>query len=291
VRDNALKWWLVLPALAVMAVTLGYPLVQALWYSLHEWQLSDSPDLGPFVGMDNYRLILSDDPEFWTSVRVTLVFTAASVILTLVTAMALALLLAGSGRLETGARTLLVIPFAMSPALVGVSWRFLLNPEFGAAAVGLGALAPPLRDAQILANPALAMAALVATDVWHWAPYFMLMFVGALATLPQDTIDSAQVDGAGGARTFFDVVLPQLKPVLAVAVLLKTIFSLKALDQVVTLTGGGPGVATSTLSHLIYQVAFRYYDLGYAAAMAFLLAAVMAVLAVVYSRTVAERRA
>ncbi len=290
-RDNALKWWLVLPALAVMAVTLGYPLVQALWYSLHEWQLSDSPDLGPFVGMDNYRLILSDDPEFWTSVRVTLVFTAASVILTLVTAMGLALLLAGSGRLETGARTLLVIPFAMSPALVGVSWRFLLNPEFGAAAVGLGALAPPLRDAQILANPALAMAALVATDVWHWAPYFMLMFVGALATLPQDTIDSAQVDGAGGARTFFDVVLPQLKPVLAVAVLLKTIFSLKALDQVVTLTGGGPGVATSTLSHLIYQVAFRYYDLGYAAAMAFLLAAVMAVLAVVYSRTVAERRA
>jgi multiple sugar transport system permease protein len=241
--------------------------------------------------MDNYRLILSDDPEFWTSVRVTLVFTAASVILTLVTAMGLALLLAGSGRLETGARTLLVIPFAMSPALVGVSWRFLLNPEFGAAAVGLGALAPPLRDAQILANPALAMAALVATDVWHWAPYFMLMFVGALATLPQDTIDSAQVDGAGGARTFFDVVLPQLKPVLAVAVLLKTIFSLKALDQVVTLTGGGPGVATSTLSHLIYQVAFRYYDLGYAAAMAFLLAAVMAVLAVVYSRTVAERRA
>jgi multiple sugar transport system permease protein len=135
------------------------------------------------------------------------------------------------------------------------------------------------------------MAALVASDVWHWAPYFMLMFIGALAALPQETVEAAQVDGASRLRLFFEVVLPQLKPVLAIAILLKAIFSLKVLDQVVTLTNGGPGTATETLAHFVFQTAFRWYDLGYAAAVAYLLAAVMAVLAVVYSRLVMDQRA
>lgn len=287
--DRQLKIWLVLPALLVVAATLLYPLVSAVVISLHDWNLGRSSTLGPFVGAENYARALTDDPEALGSLRVTAVFTVLSVTATLVLAMAMALLLAGNGRLEANVRTLLVIPFAMSPALVGVSWRFLLNPEFGAVSASLGALVPPLKNTAVLADPTLAMAALVLTDVWHWAPYFMLMFIGALASLPQETVEAAQVDGASRTRIFFEVVLPQLKPVVAIAVLLKVIFSLKALDQVVTLTGGGPGVATETLSHFIYQTAFRWFDLGYAAAVAYLLAAAMAVLAALYFRLLDEK--
>ena len=104
-------------------------------------------------------------------------------------------------------------------------------------------------------------------------------------------MDAAEVDGAGSLRAFFQIVLPQMRPVLAIAILLKTIFSLKMLDQVVTMTGGGPGTSTVTLPYSIYETAFRFFDLGYAAAVAYLLAAVMLVLAVIYSRMVMERAA
>lgn len=290
-RDRALKYGLLAPALVVIAVTLVYPLVQSFWYSLHDWNLGRQATLGPFVGIGNYREILTDDPDFWNSVAVTLTFTIPSVVLTLGIALALAMLLAGGRRLEVNVRTLMVIPFAMSPALVGISWRFMLSPEFGAVDALLKAVFPPLRGVAILADPTLAMGALIAVDVWHWAPYFMLTFVGALASLPQDTIDAAQMDGAGGVRVFFEVILPQLRPVLGIAILLKTIFSLKMLDQVVTMTAGGPGTSTVTLPYQVYQTAFRFFDLGYAAAISYLLAAVMLVLAVIYSRAVMERAA
>jgi len=289
-QDRVLKYWLIAPALLVIAGTLLYPLVSALWYSLHEWKLSESPTLGPFVGLDNYVLAITDDPDLLNSGWVTLVFTILSVVCTLTVAMALAVLLAGNTRLEINTRTLLVIPFAMSPALVGVSWRFLLNPEFGGFTAVIGAVIPSLKGASFLADPDLAMAALIICDVWHSAPYFMLMFIGALASLPQETVEAAQVDGASKFRLFFEVILPQLKPVLAIAVLLKIIFSLKVLDQVITLTNGGPGTSTETLAHFIYQTAFRWYDVGYAAATAYLLAALMAVFAAIYFQLITERR-
>lgn len=284
-----LKYALLAPALLIIAVTLVYPLLQSFWYSLHDWNLGRQATLGPFVGLRNYRQILTDDPDFWNSVRVTLLFTLPSVALTLGIALAMAMLLSGGRAIEVNVRTLMVIPFAMSPALVGVSWRFLLNPEFGAADAVLKWLIPPLHGIPLLAEPTFAMVSLIAVDVWHWAPYFMLTFVGALASLPQETIDAAEMDGAGRLRAFFEVILPQMRPVLAIAILLKTIFSLKMLDQVVTMTSGGPGTATVTLPYAIYETAFRFFDLGYAAAIAYLLAAVMLVLAVIYSRMVMER--
>jgi multiple sugar transport system permease protein len=289
-QDRHIQYWLVLPALLVIAGTLLYPLVSGLWYSLHEWNLSDSPRLGPFVGMENYVRAITDDPDLLDSGLVTATFTVLSVVATLTSAMALALLLAGNGRLEINTRTLLVIPFAMSPALVGVSWRFLLNPEFGGFSALLGTLIPSLKGVSLLADPTLAMVALVLCDVWHSAPYFMLMFIGALASLPQETVEAAQVDGASRFRLFFEVILPQLKPVLAIAVLLKIIFSLKVLDQVITLTNGGPGTSTETLAHFIYQTAFRWFDVGYAAATAYLLAALMAVFAALYFQLLTEKR-
>ena len=238
IPDRFLKYALIAPALLICAATLFYPLAQSFWYSLHDWNIGQQASVGKFVGLENYWNLVTDDAAFWVSIKVTLLFTVPSVVLTIAVSLGMAMLLTGSGPIEVNARTLLVIPFAMSPALIGVSWRFLLNPEFGAVDAALKAIFPWLADTPILSHPTLAMVALIAVDLWHWVPYFMLTFIGALAGLPQDTLDAAQIDGAGPVRTFFEVVLPQLFPVVAIALLLKTIFSLKMLDQVVTMTSG-----------------------------------------------------
>ena len=287
--DRYLKYTLLAPAFLICAATLFYPLIQSFWYSLHDWNLGRQSTVGNFVGLENYWNLLTDDPVFWASIKVTLLFTVPSVFLTIALSLGMAMLLVGSGPLEVNARTLLVIPFAMSPALIGVSWRFLLNPEFGPVDAGLNLLVPSLAHTPILSHPNLAMAALIAVDLWHWVPYFMLTFIGALAGLPQDTIDAAQIDGAGRIRTFFEIILPQLFPIVAISLLLKTIFSLKMLDQVVTMTAGGPGTSTDTLSHVIYTTAFRWYDIGYGSAIAYFLAIAMMILAMMYSRYVLAR--
>ncbi|ASL49043.1 sn-glycerol-3-phosphate transport system permease protein UgpA (plasmid) [Burkholderia sp. AD24] len=288
--DRYLKYGMLGPALCVCFLTLGYPLVQSFWYALHDWNILQQHSVGRFVGLQNFIDLLHDS-DFLASVRTTLLFAVPSIVLTICVSLGLAMLFSGSGWMETEMRTLLVIPFAMAPALVGVSWRFMLSPEFGVIDavirfVTRGALSHP-----VLADPTSAMIALIAIDLWHWAPYFMLMFVGALAALPKETLEAAEIDGAGPLRIFFEVTLPQLKPVLAIAVLLKAIFSLKMLDQVVTLTSGGPGTSTQTLPYFIYQTAFHWYDMGYAAAAAYLLAGVMLVLAMLYSRYILGRNA
>lgn len=285
-KDSTLKWGLLGPAMLIAAAMLFWPISQSFWYSLHDWNLSQSPELGPFVGIENYVRLLTDDPEFWHSAWISALFAFFSVTVTISVAMGMALLLQGNTRLEVNVRSVLVLAFAMSPALVGISWRFLLSPEFGAADALLKWLIPSLRDVPILANETMAMIALVLVDTWHWAPYFMLSFIGALAALPQETVEAAQVDGARKGRIFFQIVLPQLKSVLAVAILLKTIFSIKMLEQVITMTKGGPGDSTATVPFLVYETAFKWYDFGYAAAMAYFLTFVMLVLAFIYFRMI-----
>ena len=181
---------------------------------------------------------------------------------------------------------LLILPFVMSPALIGISFRFFLNPEFGVLQHVLGLLIPALQGKVWLADRALAMAAVVAADVWHWAPYMTLVVLGGLAAIPQETQEAAQVDGASSWAVLRDITLPQLLPVLGVVVVLKTVFALKAFDTLFTLSNGGPGTATQTLAYFVYHTAFNYYDMGYAAAAAYLLTALLLVLSGFYLRLV-----
>jgi multiple sugar transport system permease protein len=205
-------------------------------------------------------------------------------------ALGLAILLVPGGRLRSGVQTLLILPFAMSPALIGVSFRFMFNPEFGLFDAFFGALIPPLADVSWLANPTLAFSVCVMADVWGWIPFLTLVLIGGLASIPQDTIEAAQVDGAGAWRVFKDVTLPQLLPVLAVVIILKSIFSLKTFDQIYMLTNGGPGTATQTLSHYIYFNGMKYGQVGYASSVAWLMVIPMIFLTYAYAKFVFRKR-
>ncbi len=282
--------WLLAPALLFVAAMALFPLGSALVLSFRQWRLTKSTEPGPFIGLENYVLLFTDDPDFLESLWATFVFVTSDVAATLAVALGAALLLRRAGRVNSLARVLLILPFVMSPALIGISFRFFLNPEFGIAQFLIGQVVPALEGKVWLANRTLAMIAVVASDVWHWAPYMTLVILGGLASIPAETEEAARVDGASEWAVFRDVTLPQLLPVLGIVLVLKTVFALKAFDTIFTLTNGGPGTSTQTLAYFVYHTAFNYYDMGYAAAAAWVLTALLLALSGFYLRLLFRKR-
>ena len=288
-RDATLKYALVAPAVLVVFATAVWPLAESLRYSFHAGRLSRPDFPQAFIGAENYVWAFLEEPAFWNSVWVTLVFTLVTVALTTALALGFALLLAPGGRFRVGVQSLLILPFAMSPALIGVSFRFMFNPEFGLFDAFFGTLFPGLANASWLSDPTLAFWVVVMADVWGWIPFLTLVLIGGLASIPQETLEAGRIDGASGARILRDITLPQLKPVLAVVIILKAIFSLKTFDLVYMLTNGGPGDATQTLSHYVYFNGFKYSNIGYSAAVAWLMVIPMLGLTWAYTRLVFAR--
>ena len=289
IRRIPIHVWLLAPALSFVAAMALFPLGYSALLSFRTWKLAQRDTPGDWVGVSNYVDLLTDDPEFIDALVATAIFVVADVVATIALSLVAALLLRREGRLASLARVALILPFVMSPALIGISFRFFLNPEFGIVHYLLGALLPPLADTVWLADRVLAMAAVVASDVWHWAPYMTLVVLGGLAAIPRETEEAARIDGASSWAVLRDITLPQLLPVLGVVLILKTVFALKAFDTIYTLSSGGPGTTTQTLAYFVYQTAFNYYDMGYAAAGAWLLTALLLGCAFFYLKLVFRR--
>lgn len=284
-RGKHTVYFLMLPALLVLGATTVYPFVNALITSFRVWRLDTSPTPGPFVGFDNYARVFTD-ANFLNSAIVTVNYTIISVAISVVLGLAIALLLNRKGTLYTILKVCLILPYAMAPALKGYSWRFMLNPYFGILDAIFDFVFPWWQEVVWLGQPGWALFWLAMTEVWGWAPYIGLVFIGALDSLPSQVFDVAKVDGASRVQTFFYITLPMLRPIVVMVTLLKIIFSVRQFDAVVTMTGGGPGRATETVNYFIYREGFRFFDMGYASALAYLLVAAMVVFAFLYIRTV-----
>ena len=311
--------WLLTPAVALLLITTTYPLLYALVNSFRFWVLS-RPGQERWVGLANYARAF-DDTTFLNSLLVSLNYTFIAVVFSVSLGLAIALLLQQGSRLHTFVKVLLIFPFAVSPALKGFSFRFMLDSNsgvfdaiadqfirfFGAIftlgglidypsfAIGgwevgrltlIPALKFPITTATVwLGDGFWALFWMAMSEVWGWAPLFALMFLGALGSISEDIFNAARIDGAGSWRIFWNITLPLLRPVLLIVILLKIIFSLRMFDQVVTMTGGGPGRATQTVNHLIYQVGFgRSLDMGYASALAYILVIALSIFAFLYVR-------
>ena len=285
-----MRYLLLVPALVIVLGTTLWPLGSAIATSFRNWRLKRSPVPQGWVGLDNYAFAF-EEPEFWNALQVTAMFVTLDVVIAVAVSLGLALLLRRAGVLQSLTRAVLILPFAMSPALIGVSFRFMFNGEYGVLAKGIGWLVPPLVDVIWLASPGYAMAALILSDVWHWFPYLTLIFLGGLAAVPVETEEAALIDGATPWQITRLVVLPQIKGVIAVALLLKTIFALKMFDSVQTLTGAGPGITTQTLAHYVYTIGFVHYDMGHASALAIVLTAILVGIGIVYTRLVMPPKA
>ena len=145
------------PAFLLVAFTTVYPLLTSFWTSFHEFNLTRGIEMGPFIGLENYNEAFNYDPNFWTVMRVTAKFVLLDVSLTILAALGLALFLLRAGFGKSILRTVIILPFAMSPALIGISWRFMLNPEYGAFARSIGAVFPFMVDVDYFASPGLAL--------------------------------------------------------------------------------------------------------------------------------------
>jgi multiple sugar transport system permease protein len=289
-RSRYTKFVLLAPALLAVLLTTTYPLLNALVTSFRDWRLNRGPRPRAWVGLDNYARAFSDD-GFINSVSVTLIFTVLSVVLSLVLGLGIALLLNKPGWRYMALKSVLFFPFAISPALKGFSWRFMLNPEYGLYTNLIGFVFPPLKDFVWLSTTADALFWIAISEVWGWSPLMALMFIGALGAISPEIHEAANLDGAGRWSAFRSITLPLLAPVLLIVTLLRVISSLKMFDQVVTLTGGGPGRSTQTINYYIYQIGFRNLDMGYASALAIILVLTLSLFAFGYVYTLLGKRA
>jgi len=268
-------WWLMAPALVMFAANCIFPLAYAVVVSLKNYQML-IPVPARFIGIRNFLHIFGD-PLFWSSLKVTASFIAGVVVLQFPAGFALALLLRGMRRFQTLAATLLLIPTIIASSVAAFQWSQLFNYQFGPLnfLLGLFGLGQPTWTA----SPTLALPSLLLVDFWEWTPFMMLLLLAGLHALPGDIIEAARVDGSRRWQIVWRIYLPLLRPVIGIALVLRVLMSFKTFDIIYVLTAGGPGASTENLAYYTYIVGFRYFNLGYASALAILQLIVVAVLA------------
>jgi multiple sugar transport system permease protein len=277
------KYLLLGPALLIVLATVAYPISSAFVTSFRRWRLGQSLEPEGFVGIDQYVRAFTD-PIFLNSAYVTTIYTLLTVALSLVLALGMALVLHGPGKLKAVVKVTLILPYAVAPALKGFSWRFMLNDAYGVYDWLLTVLFPFTDGIVWLAEPFWALFWMAMSEVWGWAPLLALMFLGAMSGISPEVHEAAHVDGANRWQQLSRITLPMMLPVIVIAALLKAIFSVKMFDQVVTMTGGGPGRSTQTINYVIYQQGFTFLDMGYASAQAIILVVGLSIFAGVYVR-------
>jgi multiple sugar transport system permease protein len=250
-------YFLLAPALVLVFGLFFYPLFDGIRASLHAYQFGHQAES---VGLQNYIDTLKD-PHFQDSLITTLKFVAIVVPLETALGLALALLCVQELPFLRFVRATLVIPMVLMPVVVAAMFRLIYASDVGLLAKLTG------EPVSILSQPTSAFLGVVALDVWEWTPLMFLILLAGLQSLPRDPAEAARMDGAGTWRVFVDVTLPLLKPVMAVAIVLRTIESFGTFDQAFVLTQGGPGRSTQLISLYGYEVMFKFQQVGFAAAM------------------------
>jgi multiple sugar transport system permease protein len=279
-RELLLPLLFIAPAVAVLLALSIYPLVYSVTISLQR----DSP-AGIAWGLGNFARLVTDN-FFWTAMAHTFVYAVAALACEFVLGLGLALLLNAQIRGRGFFRASLLVPMMLPAVVVGVVWRLMLNPNFGAINGTLKRFGISTESLTWTASPKLAMLSVIAVDVWQWTPFVFLVLLAGLQAIPQEPYEAALIDGSSRWQTFRHVTLPLLKPAILIVLLLRTMDLLRVFDQIFILTEGGPGFATETISLYIYRTAFRFFDFGYAAAMSFVLLALTNVISVIYIKLI-----
>jgi multiple sugar transport system permease protein len=260
--ERHLRWLMIAPAMAILLGLTIFPTIYMFGAAFT--RISPNPDIPwEFAGADNF-LRLFTDAQFHVGLRNTLIFTIFAVAAEFLLGLGLALLLDRYIRRLNFIKTLLMLPMMLPPIAVAITWKLIYEPQFGILNEIMFQLGLPLQA--WAGDASLAMFCIIVADVWQWTPFIFLLMLAGLSSLPSEPYEAAAIDGASGWRQFWDLTLPFLKPVIAIALLLRIMDALRLFDLVFVLTGGGPAESTKTLSLYIYQVAYRFADPSYAAA-------------------------
>jgi multiple sugar transport system permease protein len=253
------------PAVAYVIALTVWPLSQGLYFSFFDYSLL-KPEARAFVGLENYRELLSDAGAR-RSILTTATFTLAAVGVQLILGLGLALLLWRDSLFHRVCLALLLIPVTMTPLVVGLVFRALLGPDFGM--IGYFAAEWGWSDPRgFLGDPKTALATLVAIDTWQWTPFMALILLAGLKSLPVEILEAAEADGANAWQRLCRIVLPLILPAIFLALVLRTMDAFRVFDIVFATTNGGPGDATNVLMVYAVKQGLQFFNVGFAAAIA-----------------------
>ncbi|WP_374371047.1 carbohydrate ABC transporter permease [Dongia sp.] len=278
-RDARFGYALAAPSLTMLFLIILFPVLSALYTSLHEYTLI-APNFDVFTGVENFRLAFAD-AEFRHSAWLTIKFVIGVVLLEFVIGFAVALMLNKVERFKPIYYAILLCPLLMNPVIVGLIWRMFLHPNLGIvnyllSTIGLGPV-------NWLGDTKIAIWTVIMVDIWHQVSFMIVLLLAGLASLPKEPYEAARVDGANAFQCFIHITLPMMRTVIVVTLLIRLIFAVKTYDLVYIMTRGGPGVATDLLSYFIYRKAFVGLDIGEASAMSIiLLTAILGLTAYLY---------
>ncbi len=281
-NDKALAVLLLAPTAFLLVLIIVYPVLKLGYTSFFNLSLTSGLP-AEFVGLDNYRLMISD-PVFWETTWNTVLITLITVPGALVVGLALALLANLPFRTQWPVRLSLLIPWALPLSFAGLIFAWFFHSEYGVVNDVLNRFGLP--GVIWFNSPNWAFAAICLTIIWKTSSFMALIILAGLQTIPRSLYEAADVDGAGRIRQFWEITLPLLKPSIAVGLIFRTITSLQTFDIPYMMTGGGPGTSTQTLAMYIHQNTVSFLDLGYGSALAVVMFALSMCVTAVYLRVI-----
>ena len=267
------------PTLAVFGVFVLFPVFFSFYLSFHKWNMFSAG--ATWVGLDNYRAIIAN-PEFWSVLKNTAVYTLGTVPLNMALSLVVAFLLNKRLAGKKLLRTMFFTPVIMSSVAAAVIWRWVYEPNFGLLNTVLGFFGVPAVN--WLNEPTAAMFALIVMGVWKTFGVNMVLFSAGLQGIPETYYEAARIDGAGAWHRFWSITIPLLSPTTFFVLVMSVIGSFQVFDTVYVLTSGGPLGTTKVLVFYLYEHAFKFFDMGYASAVAYLMFAIVFVLTMLQAK-------
>lgn len=279
-RDNILGYAMVAPSVLLLIVIGIIPILITVSYSFQYKVLTD-PLNTHFIGLENYITLFKSDIVM-ESFKNTMIFAALSIVFQLIVGFIGAFLMSNAKRGVGLVRTAVLIPWAIPGIIVAYMFSFMFNDQLGVINQLLQTVGIIAKPIAWLTNKGYAMLAVVLADTWKQFPYVALMLLAGLQTIPEELYESAKVDGAGRIRMFFSITLPNLKSVLLIVLLFRTMGALRIFDIIFGITGGGPANSTATLLYQAYKYLFGDMNFGVGSALSTVITIIILIFSVIY---------
>jgi len=278
------------PAMVTLLGITVFPLLYELRLAFSSWELTISTE-SEFIGFQNFIDIFLNDKRFWSSMRVTAILTGGGVTIQLILGTGLALLLNRLHAWRTPFVSLLLIPVMIAPVVAGFQFRMIYHDQFGPLNYMIELLTfGKWRGFAWVADPNVALTAVMLTDVWQWTPFLMLIVLAGLQSISPELYEAARVDGATPWGSFRHITVPLLLPFVVIGILIRAMDCFKLFDIIYLVTGGGPGNITETVSFYTYLQGFKFFSLGYTAALAFVQLIVIIIIAQIFLKFLRRQR-
>jgi len=280
---------MLLPGFAIVLWIIGYPILDLIWMASHS--VNRFGQVKGFIGLANFSELFAD-PIFWASFWRTVIWTVAVTTATILIAMPVAIILSQDFAGRSAALVIILLPWAVSATMTGIVWRWTLNGQYGMLSGTLLRLRLISQPIELLATGDTAFPVAIFIGILAALPLTVIIFLGALASVPDDLFDAARIDGAGPFQALRYITLPMIRPFINIAIVLNIIYAFNSFAIVWILTQGGPANSTDILVTYLYKVAFQYGKLSEASAMSLMMFAFLIVLSTAYARfAMAERPA